>query len=83
MCADAHLCTRYRAFHEMRMREFLQWIIDTQTDTFLPGQDITYAETARQFRDHFTRATSEYQDIFNFYTTHAGTWPHFIRRAPV
>jgi hypothetical protein len=39
----------------------------------LPGQDITYAETAKQFRDHFTRASSEYQDIFNFYTTHAGT----------
>ena len=81
MCTDAHLCTRYRAHHEMRMRQFLQWIIDTQTDAYLPGQDVTYAETARRFRDQFTRASSEDQDIFNFYTTPAGTRSYFIRRA--
>lgn len=54
------------------MRQYMQWIIDTQTETYLPGQDITYAEVARRFREYFSRDSAEYEDLFNFYTAHAG-----------
>lgn len=72
MCTDAHRCTRFRAFHEIRMRQYVQWIIDTQGDTYLAGQDITCAEVARRFREYFSRPSAEYEELFHFYIAHAG-----------